>query len=200
MRVHIGKHNVKLGKVHSISLPPGRACNTTCPCKEGKICYAHKAMYRSVVQKAWGENYQYYLRYPSQFFEDIAVLLKYQGVQHFRWHVGGDIVDQAYLDGMNHVAWGLMDMEFMCFTKMHHLDFKGVPPNLHILFSMWPGWGRTRKKHLFHGGPRIRRTWVNDPANLDPRIPDDAVECSGKCDECFKCWSELDKDVVFHIH
>jgi hypothetical protein len=84
------------------------------------------------------------------------------------------------------------DVQFLAFTKMHHLNFRNTPRNLAIYLSMWPEWGNTRKK--------MPRAWFDD--GTDKRIPESAFICPGSkvgCMKCgYHCWTR--KEVVFPKH
>ena len=191
----ISKGNSKLPGIPNISTTPCKGCNHDAPCKRGG-CYAIKLcrIYKPAAGN-WSHNLELASSDPAAYFASISAQLnKGMPPAWFRWHIAGDILDQSYLKGMVAIAKELPATWFLVFTKMHHLDFRGLPNNLQVVFSMWPGWGNTRK--------RRSRAWLKDVKNPDPRIPADAVECPGLCTECGVCWSlsKLGKDVVFDVH
>lgn len=189
MKVTISTGNSKIGKIANVSLTPLLSCNHDCDCKKGD-CYALKAwrMY-STCREAWGDNLATYENKPVLFFWQIRKYIEKKKPNYFRWHVAGDIPDQYYFDAMEIIASRFPKTKFLAFTKRHDLNFDGLPENLKIIFSMWPNWGNTKKK--------AQRAWMQD--GTETRIPADAVECSGKCDECLICWNN-DADVVFAKH
>jgi len=193
--VKISNGNSKMGKIPSVSLPPIKACGKDVPCKSD--CYALKA-YRlyPTTRKAWDHNLECYNQNPDLYFASIGNWLVKHQPRFFRWHVAGDILDQFYLDKMRDIAKTFPKIKFLAFTKRIDLTYHFLPDNLSIVFSMWPGFG----KQLQHVA--MPKAWLHDPANIDPRIPGDALECPGNCDNCGMCWhlKNLNKDVVFYKH
>ena len=196
MHVHIAPGNDKLGGIPNVSLTPGEACGRGVPCH--KRCYAMKFLYRKEVRKAWQENYllaaQDHRNYFTQIYEYLyKCFVKLQRKPaFFRWHVGGDFLDQNYLDCVVSLAERLPTVKFLAFTKRHDLDYRALPVNLTVVFSMWPGWGTTRKQ--------MPRAWMQD--GTETRVPANALHCPGGCTDCGMCWNlkDLGRDVVFHKH
>lgn len=195
MKLSISKENSKMGKVCSVSLTPHKACPPDVPCK--KSCYAWKIYFpptRKPVRTAWDGNLAYAVADMAGYFGGINAFL--HGVKKpksfFRWHVGGDILNQEYLSGMKWIAQENVNTNFLAFTKNHSLDFNGLPDNLVIIASMWPGWGDPTLP--------LRKAWMQD--GTENRIPEGALECQGGCDNCGLCWHlpSLNRDVVFHKH
>jgi hypothetical protein len=187
-RAHVSPGNTKLGIVLNVSLTPIASCPRGIPC--AKMCYALRACKRGTVRRAWSANLDYYNHDPDGFFAELDAHLLIEKPDLFRAGVGGDIPDQEYLRRLYLLARAHPRTKFLAFTKNHGLNFRGRPSNFSIVFSMWPGWGDTRK--------RMPRAWLNDPANPDPRIPADAIPCSGTCETCGLCWdlAQLGKDVI----
>lgn len=193
--VKIAEKNTKLGKIANVSLVPGKDCLRGVPCAKFKECYALKfyAMYPSVKQR-WDANSQYAHSELQAYFDSIVAQIQALPVKrqkYFRYHVAGDILSQAYLDGMIAVAIQLPDTQFLAFTKRDDLDYSKLPPNLKIIFSQWVGLQETPTN--------MPKAWVRDESNLDNRIPSNAFECPGKCDKCYVCWS-TSTDIVFNKH
>jgi len=184
---------MKLGKIYSLSLPPIVTCETGVPCI--KDCYAMKS-YRlyPTVRKAWDNNLHCYLKDPSVFLDKVIKYIEKSNIDFFRWHVGGDIVNQLYLTTMKTIAKTFPKIKFLAFTKKHHLNYFMIPDNLTIIASMWSNWG--------NADIDLPKAWVLDGMNTDKRIPVTALECAGFCETCGMCWSlkELNRDVVFHKH
>ena len=184
MKVHISPGNRKMGAIPSVSLPPLVTCIDNPPCK--RDCYALGVYYRPNVRVCWDDNYERLLSTedPDQYcdyFSDIHQWGKLHKPEFFRWHVGGDIQDQNYLDWMCAVAGELPDTNFATWTKRFSLDFSKIPANLHIWASMWPGWGVPSKvKHL----PRF---WLKN--DHEDRIPEDAIKCPDNCIQCKICYT-----------
>lgn len=193
MNVTISRRNSKLGHVVNVSLPPIKACIPGVPC--ARECYACKA-YRLYPNSrwAWDKNLLLAQNYRGAYFGDIREFLasEFESVNLFRWHTAGDIIDQDYLDNMVKIVLEFPTMRFLAFTKNHGLDYSNLPANISVVFSMWVGWGDTEMS--------MPRAWYQD--GNKSRVPTDAMECFGKCDECGLCWylKDLGRDVVFHKH
>jgi len=192
LSVKISDGNSKLGKVSNISMTPIKACNNCAACK--KSCYALKAyrMYKA-TKAAWDHNFSLASKNRGEYFASIDGYLRYKSPKLFRWHVAGDILDQDYLDSMITLAVKHPDTKFLCFTKMHHLNFGTVPANLSIILSMFP----TMKEPNRQG---LSIAWMQD--GTEKRIPDTFISCPGNCETCGLCF-ELQTthlDVVFNKH
>uniref|UniRef100_A0A6M3LX83 Gene product 88 domain-containing protein n=1 Tax=viral metagenome TaxID=1070528 RepID=A0A6M3LX83_9ZZZZ len=186
----IAHGNHKVADCPNVSLLPIASCPRGVPC--AGQCYDVKAcrMYPT-VKRARQRNWKAARTNPAAYFAGIRqYLAKYQP-EYFRWHVGGDIPDQAYYRTMCAIAREFPDVYFLAFTKNHKLDFRGRPQNLNIVLSMWPGWGNSRK--------RMPRAWMQDGS--ESRIPDSAIQCSGSCEHCGICWFlKAGQDVWFKKH
>jgi hypothetical protein len=189
--VQIADGNSKLGLIPGISLVPGRDCGNCSHCI--KKCYALKS-YRQYenTRNAWQGNSLAARNNTAEYFASVREYVQQYRPAYFRWHIAGDILDQHYLDNMMQIAREAPFTKFLCFTKMHHLDFRGRPKNLTIVLSMWPG--------LAKGPKKLPRAWVQDGS--EHRVPADAIPCPGFCESCGMCWHlpGLGKDVVFLIH
>jgi hypothetical protein len=109
----------------------------------------------------------------------------------FRWHVGGDIPNQAYFEGMKLVAEAAPNTRFMAYTKRYDLDYHNRPLNLTIIMSCWPGYKLPKNS--------LPRFWVQD--NTENRVPADAFKCPGGCETCRKCWFlKVGDNVVIQKH
>lgn len=201
MRLSISKGNIKLGSgknaPHSISLPPGLSCPPGVPCLAD--CYARKRGYnfRKTVKNAWDRNWRTWQTTPSKFEQEVCAYLMVHEPGWFRWHVGGDIPNADYLLMMQRTARAFPNVKFLAFTKQYEIAYKGLkgtPPNLQLVLSMWPGWGAPLPDK------RLPHAWMQDGA--ENRVPADALECPGCCEECGMCWSlsRLGLDVVFRKH
>jgi len=186
----ISHGNQKVGDCPNVSLLPVVSCPRGIPCAHS--CYDVKAckLYPT-VKAARRRNWVAAKKRPWEYFSGISnYLAKYQP-RYFRWHVGGDILDQDYLDRMYGIADAFPDIAFLAFTKHHTLDFRARPANLNIVLSMWPGWGNRRK--------RLPRAWMQDGS--ETRIPESAIQCTGSCEDCGVCWHiKSGQDVWFHKH
>lgn len=188
--VTLTRGNTKLGKVLNISLPPPKTCDHNLPCYKGG-CYALRNCYNLYpeVRKAWDGNWNAFVKDGATAIYNACFLAIIRArPELFRWHVGGDIPNSEYLEMMCMLAHRFPAVKFRAFTKKFDLVRADAAlirknPNLTISLSMWPG----LKCH-----PATIKawstSWVRDPKNPDPRIPETAKECSGKCDTCQLCW------------
>jgi hypothetical protein len=190
-QVKISSGNTKLGNMHNISLTPIKGCVNCQACK--KSCYALKAykMYAN-TRKAWNGNLRLARKDRCEYFAQIYLYLMKHKPKFFRWHVAGDILDQAYLDAMIGVAIDTPQTKFLCFTKAHHLNFKDLPENLSIVLSMWPT--------MPIPAINLPKAWMQD--GTETRMPRNAIECPGNCETCGMCFAlkKLGRDVMFHKH
>lgn len=193
MKIQSG--NLKLGKhVPNNATTPGKACGNCKYCI--KDCYAMKA-YKQYpnVRKAWDFNLKQAKTNRSAYFGSLVKYLTKKKPRMFRWHVAGDILDQNYLDWMDKIADMFPNTKFLAFTKMFKLDYSKAPDNLSIVWSAWPGMPMPERKTGVAG-----IAWMQNGS--ETRIPDNAIECSGNCEDCGMFWSlrDLGRDVYFHKH
>lgn len=191
--VKISDGNSKLGNIPNVSMVPGKDCGNCSYCAKG--CYAMKAyrMYKA-TKAAWESNSDLARNRRQEFFEGIIEFLEKKRPEFFRWHVAGDILDQAYLDDMIWVAKVIPDTKYLAFTKMHHLDFSMLPGNLVVVASMWPGMPEHPNVAKLH------KAWMQD--GTETRVPETAIPCPGICESCGMCWAlpKIGRDVVFKKH
>lgn len=191
--ISISDGNTKLGSIPNISLLPGTDCGNCTLCI--KDCYAMKPvrMYPK-TRAAWAKNSNLAKTDRVEYFKAILAWITLNQPEFFRWHVGGDILDQDYLEWMHIVARSSPSTKFLCFTKMYHLDFSRLPSNLVVVASMWPG--LKSHKNIEH----LPKAWMQD--GTETRVPEDAIPCPGLCEDCGMCWSlpRLGVDVVFKRH
>lgn len=173
MKVKIADGNSKLGAIPNVSTVPGKDCGNSDLCVRG--CYAVKfyRMYPS-VKNAWSINSELAHHDRKTFFGDVRTYLAKKTPRWFRWHVAGDILDQAYLDEMKAIAREFPKTGFLAFTKMHMLSFDTLPGNLTIVFSMWPG------LQLPAAVDAMPKAWMQDGS--ETRVPETAIPCPGRCD------------------
>ena len=216
LRIKISKGNMKLGKVHNISLPPIVTCREDAPCK--KDCYAVRSfrMYPN-TRKAWQTNLDIYNDSPELFFAEINTYLHEYDIKRFRWHVAGDIVDQRYLDGIVRTAIIFNKVEFLLFTKKYDLDYGAIykathnmahefvsdtrnVPNLAVIFSAWPGMEAPNYKYDFP----VAWLSTDDRSPVHNSFPaQEYYKCVGHCGECgHRCWDVVKNkiDIVFDLH
>lgn len=188
MGVSMSVENLKVGRVGNTSFPPEVSCHPGAPCIDK--CYA-MASYRRWpnVRKAWDKNWLIWQHYPEGYKMEVFDWLDHYRGKHFRWMVGGDLPDQDYTDFIVAMAECFKKKNFLAFTKNHGFDFSKKPDNLSIVLSMWPNWGNP--------DVNLPRAWMQD--GTEKRIPQNAIKCTGHCDQCFKCW-KLENDVWFLKH
>lgn len=145
LTVSISKGNKKVGSVDNVSLPSDK----TCPhCKDCQLaCYDKKAclQYPNVIN-ARAKNYSIMKRSLEKYFNDIREWLK-KSKKPFRFHVGGDIVNEEYLDGMVKVTNEISNNLDWTYTKSQDIvneyirknggEWKKIAPNLVIMYSKW---------------------------------------------------------------
>jgi hypothetical protein len=193
-QVHISEGNSKIDKTPNISLPPKSVC-AKMPCF--RICYARSSyeMYPN-VRTRWDENLEFYLADPKGYFEAITSWIKTSNRLYFRWHVGGEIVDDQYFEGMKQVAKACKEVKFLVFTKRYHLHTQTWPKNLKVIFSSYPSLkipAEIIEKHPV--------AWMQD--GTETRIDEigkKPVACPGHCSDCRLCWKINKKDVIFQLH
>lgn len=202
--INISTTNSKLGGfIPSLNMPQGITCRHDAPCLVG--CYAKRGnfTYNNVKQSAL-DNLKAFKEEPEKFFEAIINYLNNGDISYkfFRWHSSGDIVNVKYLKGMVRVAEACPRTKFLCFTKQFgfvnmYIAVKGeLPQNLHIVFSAWD------KDFKVINPYNLPTTYVNfKDESKNPKIPEFAIPCIGKCYECKSCWSlEKGQSVVFNQH
>jgi hypothetical protein len=197
MQVKISDNNSKIGRMPNVSLTPISSCRCNVPCK--KDCYALKA-YRQYppVRAAWDNNLEMAKTDLTGFFAGIDQHLakKKKPAKYFRWHVSGDIISAEYFQGMVDLATKHPATRFLAFTKQYETvnNYTGsLPDNLTVIFSAWPGLNFDNPKCL-------PVAYMQDGS--ETRVPADALECPGNCEQCGMCWQlpQIGKDVVFHKH
>ncbi len=197
MNCKISDRNSKLGKVPNVSLAPIETCDKNLPCY--KSCYAMKSyrLYPS-TKNAWNNNTELARTDLDTFFGDIHKYIdkKKKPVPFFRWHVGGDILNEEYFLGMVQLAIDNPQTIFLAFTKKYHIvnEYSGtIPANFTIVFSAWPGLDMDNPDNY-------PIAWMQD--GTETRVPDKTLECPGNCETCGMCF-QIDKigmDVCFHKH
>lgn len=197
--ISISKGNSKLGQIPSVSLPAVTTCRA-CAC--AKICYAKKLeRLRPTVRKAYQRNLDALIHHPDTYWREVEAAIMMS--RFFRFHVSGDIPHYDYLVKMAEIAARNTHCEILCFTKRyefvnHFVDAGNtIPPNLHIIFSDWPGTTMDNPYHFPVAYVRFR--------DGSTQAPSGAQECGGNCSECActegGCWSlKYGEAVVFNEH
>ena len=195
MIISIGQHNRKIGAIPSFSLVPVQDCRNCGYCRTD--CYALKAVrLYPPTREAWQRNSELARHDPEGLELQLRAWLHARRVTtgFFRIHVAGDFFDQGYLDLWLHIARVFPGTKFLAFTKAFDLDYSRRPPNLSLVFSMWPGLPQPERMAGIHFA------WMQD--GTEDRIPEDTLPCPGRCEECGMCWTlpHIGQDVVFHKH
>ena len=133
--------NKKVGRVLNVSTMPLICCGNCSACRN--YCYDVKAaLFRDTVMNARARNTALAQDDLDEFVAQIkAKLTARRKRKAFRWHVGGDIISEAYLRKMCETALERPDWRFWTYTKMRDLVnsyiAKGglIPENLTILYS-----------------------------------------------------------------
>ena len=192
--VKISQGNTKMGKIPSVSLPPIKSCINCDSC--ARDCYALKAyrLYKN-TRVAYDHNFDLARDDSAEYFNGIRSYLTKKKPSFFRWHVSGDIISQSYLNNMVKVALEYPEITFLAFTKHFRLDYRKVPNNLSIVFSMWPGMKKPVHKTGVSGF-----AWMQD--GTEKRCPRGAIECPGNCETCGMCFqiAKIGGHVVFKKH
>lgn len=200
MRIPVGKHslyisegNSKMGNVYSISTLPVLTCNPNVPCSsEG--CYAIKLYKRfKVVSNTWEENTNTILEENvDTIVSAIVSAINLYNIKLFRWNVGGDFHLKNYFEIAIKVAEQCPSCKFLAFTKCYNLIDTIRPSNFNLIVSVWKDYGSNINS------PNVGYAYYNDGTCS---IPLDAVECSGMCDKCMKCFDlRPNQKVYFNKH
>jgi hypothetical protein len=204
LKLHVSSGNSKIGRTMNVSMLPGVTCTPDAPCKS--CCYALKGCqsYPEVIP-AWAENTMLWNMQPVKFWTQLedAFERKRTPSRFFRWFVGGDIPDAGFLGGMIDFARAHRGTVFLVFTKQ---DFAlvaraagaGWPTNLRLIWSAWPGWKHEATQTAILNGVPV--AWFRAAVVPDPRIPDSAFYCPGRCEDCRFCWNTTRRNVVFDEH
>lgn len=202
-KLHISiNSNSKLTAIPSINLPPVITCRNGAPCC--RECYACRGNFRfDNVKKSALDNLTEYKTAPAAYFDKIKAFLSCGVVAYrfFRWHASGDIVDMQYLQGMARVARACRSVRFLCFTKKYELineyivNGGKIPANLVIVFSAWD------KDYIFPNPYNMPVAFVDFNNEKTPKIPANALPCSGDCANCLQCFRlKCGESVLFKKH
>jgi hypothetical protein len=193
--LHLSKGNTKTGHTLSVSLPPELTC-IGMPCRP--LCYAMKARCAQAQTKhAWLENYRLWNRSPSAYFDAIDQALHTRRKPgFFRWHVGGEVPSQAYLESVRWIARVHPLWSFALYTKRFDLDWTNIlnVENLHVRFSCWPSIGVMPPSI----GPLadVPTFWT---LSKGQRLSS-GFKCPGRCADCRQCWSRKHRSIWITRH
>ena len=198
LKVSISKGNAKMGAIPSVSLPPIITCPKGAPCA-GK-CYAAKLcrIYPN-VRNSYQNNLDILQHNQGEYWRQVREAVKVS--KYFRFHVSGDIPNNAYMNELVNTAKQCPNTQILAFTKQyrivngHIFVFGALPENLKIIFSEW---GEQKPEN-----PYNLPTSAVIFKGTEPR--DDWKICGGNCTECacrgVGCW-ELKKGetIAFYEH
>lgn len=203
MSIYVSPGNTKTGEIPSFSLPAGKSCVPGVPCfKDG--CYGRRTeCFRGHVLASRQRNYVAVQEDMNSTFESIHGYLLYTRPSYFRAAVSGDMwlgsaqKSQRYLYHWMSLAKQHSDIKFLMFTKCYELDYSLTPSNLSVIYSAWPRYPMPAELPDGVAGT----AYMQD--GTETRVPDDALECPGKCDTCGACWDirkTKSRATVFHKH
>jgi hypothetical protein len=131
---------------------------------------------------------------PARYFDTISEYCNVKGTSHFRWQVGGDIIDREYLIGMIRVAIENLQTRFLAYTKHYEIlpRVESIPENLRLVVSAWPG--MDLPDHV----REYPIAWLSTDQRQATRQRE-VHQCEGRCDTCLECFDK-DFDVSFEIH
>ena len=196
-KISISYGNKKMGAIPSVSLPPVVTCAPGCTC--AKKCYAAKlCRIYPTVKAAYNRN----LNILNNNSDDYWIQVQHVAAANrfFRYHVSGDIPNIAYLINMDTTARLYPKTEFLVFTKKYNLindyiEAEGLPENLHVIFSEWPGMDmynpyKLPVAHVVFKGCEPAWNWK---------------PCSGNCLDCAingsGCWTlKSGEHIYFNEH
>lgn len=188
-KVSISKGNEKIGETINVSLMPVASCPAGVPC--ARKCYARRICARRPnIHQAWRKNWKIVQENMAEYFGQIEeALKKARKKEYFRWHVGGDIPSQEYLEGMKELARKFPQTKFLVFTKNFALDFSNIPSNLVIVASEWG---------QYKAPAELPRS-IFWPKGTEK--PAEGFVCPGNCETCRYCWyMKSGEAVVFAEH
>ena len=198
--VFISTGNRKTGfAVPSVSLIPVADCRNCSTCS--RLCYdLRNDMYPGTMQTR-AKNSAIARTQIDKFFFEIS--LACGAFKFFRWHVGGDILNGEYFEGMVKVALQNPGTTFLAFTKCYDIvnDYVAagyeIPSNFQIIFSDWPGANMCNPFDF----PTSSPVFADGTTAAKPN----AIECGGNCSECAimgaGCWTlKKGEGVKFNAH
>lgn len=199
--VYISAGNRKTGfAVPSVSLIPVADCGNCSACS--RLCYdlRNDCIYNGVTSTRAKNSAIAHNAIDRYFFE---IKLACKAFRFFRWHIGGDILNAAYLAGMIDVALACPHCTFLAFTKRFDLvneyvaNGSDIPSNLQLIFSAWPGMALDNPYNFPVSSPLFV-----DGSHAAGNNP---ISCPGDCSNCAMmgggCWTlKRGQGVVFAAH
>ena len=199
--VFISQGNKKVGDVPSVSLLPVIDCGNCSKCKRSCYDLRHDIIMKECLRTR-AVNSLICKHERERYFAEIDDYLAKHLRPAFRFHIGGDIVDDDYFARMVELSRKHRKVDFLVFTKMFHvvngwIGTNGdLPPNLHVIFSGWIGLKMDNPYNLPTAHPIIDGV---------TSAPDGAKYCTGNCTECYKedrmCWTMgKGESILFAAH
>ena len=188
----ISKGNTKIGRVHNVSLAPIVTCGNCSHCSV--LCYDIKAalFHTNSVLPARAMNTVIAMEHRDAYFKAIRFYISRRcgkrSNKYFRWHVGGEILDMAYLEEMIETARMFPTWYFWTYTKMHGLvnlyvqkyGRDAIPENMTIMFSEWDGMPLVNPYNFPVFTCKLKDGNKNHPSEYF----DTLYKCPGNCDIC----------------
>ena len=201
IHVYISSGNRKTGfSVPSVSLIPVADCGNCASCS--RLCYdlRNDCIYNGVTSTRAKNSALAHNAIDRYFFE---IKKACKAFRFFRWHIGGDILNAAYLAGVLDVAVCNPHCTFLIFTKRYDLinDYISnggeIPSNLQVIFSAWPGAKMVNPYNMPVSSPLF--VDGSHAAGSNP------ISCPGDCSNCAVmgsgCWTlKRGEGVVFAAH
>lgn len=201
IHVYISSGNRKTGfSVPSVSLIPVADCGNCSSCS--RLCYdlRNDCIYNGVTSTRAKNSALAHNAIDRYFFE---IKKACKAFRFFRWHIGGEILNAAYLAGVLDVAVCNPHCTFLIFTKRYDLinDYISnggeIPSNLQVIFSAWPGAKMVNPYNMPVSSP----LFVDGSHAAGP----DPISCPGDCSNCAVmgsgCWTlKRGQGVVFAAH
>ena len=203
---HEPRDNSKLHGIPAFNLMPGKTCSAaacaTCM-REG--CYAVKNacchgynVEKNNCMRAWSENTAMAFNHPHKLEKELDKWLTKNRPALFRVHSAGDFFSVKYARMWYRIAKRHPETRFLAFTKqfdiVRHVRFYKLA-NFELVLSGWTGVyiPDDLRRHY-------RCAWCED--GEETRIPENAIECPGDCNNCQACWnlSTLGLDTKFKKH
>lgn len=198
LHVYISAGNRKTGAIPSVSLIPVADCANCASCAGSCYDLRNDCIYNG-VKDTRARNSAIFRADPAKYFREISEYCAMIEPRYFRWHIGGDIINRPYFDGMVKVAKENPGVNFLAYTKSNKVinsylaAGNVIPENLTIIFSNWFGAILENPYNL----P------TSNPLNIDGETTTEKTGfvCPGNCLTCKKCFKAQAGDaVIFPLH
>lgn len=176
--VYISPPNEK-NAPHSVSLLPVVDCESCGLCAKGCYDLRHDVIYKNVRKQRVINSVIAHLN-PVKYFREISG--RCQSLDRFRWHIGGDILNEDYWCGMVRVANENPHCKFHVFTKRYTIinqyldDGHTIPDNINLRLSQWSNF----EVYNPHGLNICRVALPNEVVKTDAH----SAVCNGDCTRC----------------